>query len=389
MSAVPLSYSLRNLWARRLTTLFTALGMASVVFVLAASLMLAEGLRKALVGTGSSDNVVVIRKGAATEVFSGIDRLQAAIVETQPEIAIGKNGQPLLARESLVLVSLQKRGRDNQSNVAVRGVGESSLSLRPKVKLVQGRRPRPGTSDIIVGQNIAKRFQEVGIGQTLRIGMRDWTVVGVFDAEGTGFGSEIWADVDQLMQTFRRPVYSSITFRLRDVSEFEKFKAHIESDPRLTLEAKKEIEYYLEQSKWMATFLRVLGISLTVIFSLGATIGAIITMYASVATRTREIGTLRALGFQKRSILGAFLFESLLLGFLGAMFGLLFASFLQLITISTINFQTFSELAFSFSLSFTIACQALFFSLIMGLIGGVFPAFRASQMNIVDALRTH
>jgi len=397
MAAIPFSYSLRNLWTRRLTTLFTSLGMALVVFVFASSLMLAEGLRKTLVATGSPDNVVVIRKGATTEVFSGIDRLQAAIVETQAGIAIGRNGQPLLSREALVLISLPKTGSDKLSNVVIRGIGENSLVLRPKVKLVEGRMLRPGTSDIIVGQNIARRFKGGRIGETLRIALRDWTVVGVFDAQATGFGSEIWADVDQLMQAFRRPVYSSIIFRLmdgkaapivgRETSEFEKLKAHIESNPRLTLKAYRETEYYEEQSKWMAKFLSILGTSLTLIFSLGAMIGAIITMYATVANRTREIGTLRALGFQKGSILGAFLFESLLLGFLGGCVGLFFASFLQLLTISTINIQTFSELAFSFSLSYTIAYQALAFSLIMGLAGGVLPAFKASQMNIVEALR--
>jgi putative ABC transport system permease protein len=388
MATVPFSYSLRNLWTRRLTTLFTSLGMALVVFVFASSLMLAEGLRKTLVETGSPDNVVVIRKGATTEVFSGIDRLQAAIVETQPEIAVGRNGQALLSREVVVLVNLSKVGSDKQSNVVIRGIGENSFILRTKVRLVEGRMLRPGTSDIIVGKSIARRFRGGSMGESLRIGLRDWTVVGVFDAQATGFGSEIWADADQLMQAFRRPAYSSIIFRLRKVSEFEKLKAHIESDPRLTLKAYREKEYYEEQSKWMAKFLRILGTSLTLIFSLGAMIGAIITMYAAVANRTREIGTLRALGFQKKSIIGAFLFESLLLGFLGGCVGLFLASFLQLLTISTVNIQTFSELAFTFSLSLTIAYQALAFSLIMGLVGGVLPAFKASQMNIVEALRS-
>lgn len=361
--------------------------MALVVFVFAASLMLAEGLRKTLVETGSADNVTIIRKGASTEVLSGIDRLQAEIVETQPEIFIGENSQALLTREVVVLISLPKAGTDKQSNVVIRGIGEQSLRLRPKVTLVEGRKPRQGTSEIIVGHNIAGRFKGVGLGETLRIGLRDWTVTGVFDAQGSGFGSEIWVDVDQLMQAFRRPVYSSITFRLREGSEFDNLKAKIETDPRLTLEVRRENEYYAEQSKWMVKFLRILGTSLTVIFSLGAVIGAIITMYATVANRTREIGTLRALGFQKGSVRAAFLFESLLLGILGGGVGLFFASFLQLLTISTVNFQTFSELAFTFSLSFPIACQALSFSLIMGLVGGVLPAFRASQMNIVEALR--
>jgi len=387
LSAILLSYSFRNLMARRLTTILTSLGMALVVFVLASSLMLAEGLEKTLVETGSADNVVVIRKGATTEVLSGITREQAAIVETQPEIALGAEGQPLLAREVVVLITLQRRGSDKQSNVVIRGGREQSLRLRPKVKLVEGRLPRPATAEIIVGKNIARRFKGCGLGETLRLGLREWRVCGLFDAGNSGFSSEIWADVDQLMQAFRRPVYSSIIFRLNKASEFERLKADIETNPRLTLEVKREAEYYAEQSKWMAKFLRILGASLTVIFSLGAVIGAIITMNSAVATRTREIGTLRALGFRRRDILLAFLLEAALLGFLGGLVGLFLASFLQLVTISTTNFQTFSELTFSFALSVKIACQALAFSLIMGLGGGLFPAFKACGMNIAEALR--
>ena len=372
---------------RRLTTTLTASGMALVVFVFASILMLAEGLRKTLVNTGSYDNVVVIRKAASSEVQSGIDRRQASIVETQPEVAIGANGQRLLAKEMVVLINLPKRGSNKPSNVVIRGISGSSLLLRPQVKLVEGRMPRSGSSEIIAGQSIAKRFKGGGVGETLRFGMRDWTVVGTFDAGNTGFSSEIWGDVDQLMQAFRRPVYSSVIFQLRDPSEFSKVKARIESDPRLTLEAKREITYYEDQSKVMAKFLRILGLSLTIIFSLGAIIGAMITMYSAVANRTSEIGTLRALGFQRRSILGAFLMESLILGFLGGCVGLFFASFMQLLTISTMNFQTFSELAFTFSLNFGIIYKSLTFSLIMGFLGGVLPAVRSSRMNIVDALR--
>jgi putative ABC transport system permease protein len=383
---IPFSYSLRNLWTRRLTTALTIAGMALVVFVFAAILMLAEGLQKTLVDTGSYDNVVVIRKAAGSEVQSGVERLQASIVETQPEIAIGQNGKPLLAKELVVLIMLPKRGSDKPSNVVIRGISESSMTLRPQVKLIEGRMPRPGSSEIIAGQSIAKRFKGGGIGETLRFGMRDWTVVGIFDAGNTGYASEIWGDVDQLMQAFRRPVYSSGIFKLRDSSEFEKIKERIETDPRLTLEALRETRYYEKQSEMMAKFLRILGMTLTIIFSLGAIIGAMITMYASVANRTGEIGTMRAIGFQRRSILTAFIIESLLLGFIGGFIGLFFASFLQLFTISTMNFQTFSELSFSFSLTFKIFYEAMTFSLIMGFVGGVLPAIRASRMSIVDAL---
>ncbi|MCX8116860.1 MAG: ABC transporter permease [Desulfobacterota bacterium] len=384
---VPLAYSIRNLWTRKLTTLFTVSGMALVVFVFSSMLMLSEGLKKTLIETGSSDNVVVIRKGAATEVQSGVDRYQASIIETQPEVAVGEDGKPLLSKETVVIISLPRRGSKKENYITVRGIGEASLGLRPQVKLLEGRLPRPGTSELLTGRSVAERFEGGGLGESLRFGLREWKVVGVFDAGPTGFNSEIWVDGDQLMQTFRRNAYSSVLFKLRDPSSFERVKGRIENDPRLTLEAKRENQYYGEQSRMMATFLRILGTSLTIIFSLGAIIGAMITMYAAVANRTAEIGTLRALGFKRVSILTAFLLEALFLGLSGGLLGLFFASFLQFFTVSTMNFQTFSELAFDFTLTWEIAYQALVFSLIMGFVGGLLPALRAARMNIVESLR--
>lgn len=385
--AIPFSYNVRNLWTRRLTTVLTIGGMALVVFVFASTLMLAEGLRKTLVETGSYDNVVFLRKGAASEVVSGVSRDQAAVLETLPEIAYGPNGQKLLAKETVVLIALPKKGSGQPSNVILRGIEGASLLLRPQVKFVEGRLPRMGSSEVIVGSSIVRGFQGAEMDKTLYWAMRDWRVVGIFDAGTSGFSSEIWGDVNQFMQAFRRPGYSSVIFRLRDPSEFQNVKSRVESDPRLTLEAKRETRYYEEQSQMMAKFLRILGTSLTIIFSLGAIIGAMITMYSAVANRIAEIGTLRALGFRRRDILIAFLLESLLLGFLGGLSGLLFASLMQFITISTVNFQTFSELAFRFTLSFEIVYKGMIFSLIMGFVGGLLPALRASRMVIVDALR--
>ena len=385
---IPYSYSFRNLWTRRLTTALTTSGMALVVFVFAATLMLAEGLQKTLIETGSYDNVVVIRRGSQSEVQSGIDRNQASIVETAPQIAIGQNGGQLLAKELVVLITLPKRVSEKPSNVAIRGIGEYSLALRPQVKLIEGRMPRPGSSEVIAGQSVAKRFKGAGMGETLRFGMRDWTVVGIFSAGKTGYSSEIWGDADQLMQAFRRPVYSSVLFKLRDPAEFNAVRDRLGIDPRLTIEAKRETRYYADQSEMMTKFLRILGVTLTIIFSLGAMIGAMITMYAAVANRTNEIGTLRAVGFERRSILVAFLAEALFLGLIGGLVGLFFASFMQFLTISTVNWQTFSELAFSFTLTGEIALQSILFSLVMGFVGGVLPAFRAARMNIIDALRT-
>jgi putative ABC transport system permease protein len=384
---IPYSYSFRNLWTRRLTTLLTASGMGLVVFVFAATLMLAEGLQKTLVQTGSPDNVMVLRKSANSEVQSGVERAQASLLETQPEVALGPDGKPLLSKELVVLINLRKRGANKPANVVIRGVSAASLQLRPAIHISEGRLPRPGSAEVMTGTSIAKRFKGCGLGETLRFGMRDWRVVGVFDAGATGFSSEIWGDVDQMMQAFRRPVYSSVIFRLKNPADFEQYKARVESDPRLTVEAKRETRYYLDQSETMATFLRILGMVLTIVFSIGAVIGATITMYAAVANRVTEIGTLRALGFQRSSILWAFIMEALLLGLCGGILGVTAASFMQLITISTMNWASFSELAFSFALTFGILWKSLLFSLVMGFIGGVLPAFRASRMNIVESLR--
>jgi len=385
--SIPISYSFRNLLTRRLTTFLTATGMALVVFVFASILMLSAGLEKTLVDTGSDENVIVTRKSANSEVQSAVERQQAAIVESLPGIATGVDGEPLLAKELVVLINLPKRGSDKPANVVIRGISQASTKLRPQVRLIEGRLPRSGSAEIIAGMSIAKRFKGGGIGESLRFGLRDWTVVGIFDAGATGFSSEIWGDATQLMQAFRRPVYSSITFKLASSGDFPLLKARLEADPRLTLDVRRETQYYRDQSEAMAKFLRILGFSLTLIFSLGAIIGAMITMYAAVANRVGEIGTLRALGFHRSSILSAFLMESFLLGLTGGVTGLLCASFLQLITISTMNWQTFSELAFSFTLTFDIACKSLLFSIMMGLVGGVIPAVRASRLKIVDALR--
>jgi len=301
---------------------------------------------------------------------------------------MGEEGRPLLAKELVVLINLPKRGSKKPANVVIRGVGGASYTLRPQVKLAEGRMPRPGSSEIIAGRSIADRFEGGGIGEHLRFAMRDWTVVGIFDAGSTGFSSEIWGDVDQLMQSFRRPVYSSVIFRMRDASAFDSMKSRLESDPRMTVEAKLETRYYLDQSEAMAKFLRILGLSLTIIFSFGAVIGAMITMYAAVANRVVEIGTLRALGFHRASILQAFILEALFLGLIGGVAGLVPAAFLQFITISTMNWQSFAELAFSFSLSPGIIVKSLLFSLAMGIAGGLLPAFRAARMDIVGALRS-
>ncbi len=385
--SIPLTYILRNVAARRLTTALTAGGMALVVYVFATVLMLAEGLEQTLVATGQDDNVVVIRRGAQTEVQSGVDRTQAGIVESLPDIAIGGDGQKLVSKEPVVLINLPKRDSNKPSNVVIRGVTSAGLALRPQVRLVEGRMFQPGTSEIVTGRSIAAGFRGAGVGETLRFASREWTVVGVFDAGRTGFDSEIWGDAEQMLQAFRRLGFSAVIFRLADSDRFDAVKTAIETDPRLTLEAKRETRFYADQSETLSKFISYLGTTISLIFSIGAIIGAMITMYASVASRTAEIGTLRALGFSRRSILVAFLVEALTLGLLGGVMGLVAASAMQAISISTMNFQTFAELAFSFRLTPRIIAVSLAFALTMGFVGGFLPAARAARLRIVDALR--
>jgi hypothetical protein len=375
MRAIPLAYVARNLWVRRVTTALTAGGMALVVYVFATVLMMTEGIRATLVATGQPDNVIVLRKGAGAEINSGIGRDQAAIIESLPGIATDAAGRRLVSREPVVLNSLPKRDSGKPSNVTVRGTtAEVGLQLRPQVRLVAGRMFRPGTSEIIAGVPIARGFAGAGLGETLRFGGRDWQVVGVFDAGRSGFDSELWGDAEQVMQAFRR-------------ATFEPARALLEDDPRLTLEARREVEFYAAQSEQLANFIRILGTSLSVIFSIGAVVGAMITMFAAVASRVGEIGTLRALGFRRGAVLAAFLGESLLLALVGGVMGLGAATLMQTVNISTVNFQTFSELAFQFRMTGTIVLQALGFALAMGFVGGFIPAWRAARLKIVDCLR--
>ena len=261
------------------------------------------------------------------------------------------------------------------------------MALRGQVRLVSGRAPQPGTPEIMVGKAVAKGFTGAEIGQSLRFGKRDWPIVGVFDAGSTGFSSEIWGDADQLMPAFGRNAYSIVVAGLREPGLFESFKEAVEADPRLQAEVWRETRYYEKQSDMMRKFLTVLGVSLTLIFSLGAMIGAMITMYASVAGRVAEIGTLRAIGFTRGAVLLAFLAESTLLGLIGGLAGVGLAAGLSFLTFSTTNFQTFSELAFRFTLAPWIVALSLAFSLFMGVVGGFLPALRASRLGIVEALR--
>ncbi len=386
---IPLKYSLRSLGTRKLTTGLTMLGVALVVFVFTAVLMMAQGLQRAMVDTGSDDNAIILRKSANAEISSIVSLDQAAIITALPEVALTPDRKPLASKEIVVIINLEYSDKPGLSNVTVRGVGQEAFNLRPQVKLVEGRLFSFGSREVVVGSSVTGRFRNVAIGQTLKFGGDQWTIVGKFDAGGTAFDSEIWGDVDQLGQAFNRTgSCSAVTVRLAERDKFAEFTSWFQKDNRLqTLEAKRERQFYAEQSELMATFIRVLGIVVTVIFSFGAMIGAMITMYAAVANRTMEIGTMRALGFRRRSILVAFLIEALFLSILGGVAGLLMASVLQFFSISLLNFGTFSEIAFSFTLSPAIIVTTFIFSLFMGLVGGFLPAVRAARMSILNALR--
>lgn len=388
MKAIPFSYSYRNLWTRKLTTVMTLSGIALVVFVFSAVLMMAHGLKETMVATGGEDNFVVIRKSANSDILSTVGREECNLIETFPEVAVDSEGKPVVSKETATIINMYKFGSDDMSNVIVRGVLPTALHLRPQVKLIRGEMFKQGTTDVIVGKSIAKRFKGGDIGSTITFANQTWRIVGIFEAGKSGFESEIWCDVELMMTGFGRPLYSTMTLKLKDPNMLNTFKTRFEREPRLQeLEVKNEREYFAEQSENTSKFISALGLVITIIFSFGSIIGAMITMYAAVANRTAEIGTLRALGFLRRNILLSFLVESIFLSLLGGAAGVVLASFLETVTVSTINFDTFSEIAFGFALSPRIIASSLLFSVIMGIVGGFLPAVRASRLNIVNALR--
>jgi putative ABC transport system permease protein len=385
---IPFKYTVKNFTSRKLTTFITIFGVALVVFVFTAVLMMAYGIQKTLKATGQPDNVIVTRKAANGEISSLVDGETQDIVRTLPHIAVDKNGKQIISKEPVVIINLEKLS-GGMSNVTVRGVSDVVFELRPQVKIIEGQMFKFGLRELIVGSGVTGRFKGAGIGDEVKFAGDSWKIVGIFDSDGSGFDSEMWGDSQALLNAFNRgSTVSSMTLKLDDASNFEDFKKQFEFDKRLQqFEPKIEQQYFEEQSEFMAAFIRIIGIVITVIFSFGAMIGAAITMYAAVANRTVEVGTLRALGFKRRSILVVFLIESLVIAITGGAIGIFLASFLQFFNISTLNFQSFSELAFSFSLSPSIIITSLIFSVIMGIIGGFLPSVRASRLKIVNALR--
>lgn len=383
--AIPIVYNLRNLSARRLSTALTALGIALVTWVFVFTLALAGGFETALKRTGSPENAIVIRRGGTAELTSIVPRDEAAVVLTQPEIARGRDGQPLAAAELLVVINIARRGSGEPANVTVRGVTARSLLLRREARVREGRMFRPGLNEIVVGSLIAERFRNCGYRDVLRFSGREWKVVGILDGGGTAVDSEIWGDVELFMQVFDRPVYQSVTLRLDDPSHLASLARRIEADPRLSLQVRREDEFYAGQAGPLGALLRFLGLFITTIMSLGAVFGALNTMYAAVGARTKEIGTLLALGFSRGAVLLSFLAESVFLALLGGAVGCVLALPVNGITAGTSH--NFSELAFRFAVTPGTLLGGLGFAALMGLVGGFFPARKAASRTIVEALR--
>jgi len=387
---IPLKYTLRNLQTRRLTTALTVLGVTLVVFVFAAVLMMAHGVEKTLVATGSEENILISRKASNGEIASLLDGETINIILSLPHIARTASGTPLATKDVATVINLPKTDHVGITNVTVRGVSPEAFVLRPKVNIGEGRMFNWGAREIIIGNAVARRILGATVGSKLKFGGNEWTVVGKFEAGGSGFESEIWGDALQITDALgRRNVYSTLTLRLTAPEERDAFMQAFAADPRLQqFVPKTERQFFEEQSETMALFIRVLGIFITVIFSAGAVIGAMITMYGAVANRTIEIGTLRALGFARRSVLAAYLVESLAIALIGGAAGVVLAAFLQFFKVSTINFDSFAEIEFGFALSPSIVLLSLMFALAMGFVGGFLPAVRAARLNIVSALRT-
>ena len=386
---VPLKYMIKNFRNRKTSTIITVAGITLVIFVFSAVLMLANGVRKTLASTGSPDNVVVTRKGANGEISSIIGGEIQDVVATLPYIARDTSGASIISAQPVVVINLTTPD-GALNNVTLRGVNARTIfELHPNIEIVQGRMFNPSLHEVIVGESVAKRYPQARIGGSIKLAGGHWTVVGVFDAHGSGFDSEIWGDYRQVQQAFDRGNYvSSITLKLDKASDFQKFKEAFSLDKRLSeYQATPEPEYFAEQSQSLTTFIKVLGIFVTVIFSIGAAIGAMITMYSEVANRTVEIGTMRALGFGRRSVLTVFLLEAILISLVGGAIGIVLSSFLQFISITTLNYSSFSDLTFSFAMTASTVQASIIFAIIMGFVGGFLPSARAARLNIVSALR--
>jgi ABC-type lipoprotein release transport system permease subunit len=386
---IPLKYNIRNLFVRKITTTLTVLGIGLVVAVFLAVMALADGLTRVFTSSGSERNVLVLRQNSQSELQSGIARDQVPLVLSLPGIEKDADGKPLASAELNVVLNLDKRD-GGSSNVTLRGVQEKAFLLRPQLKMTEGRMFAAGQGEAIVSESVARRFKGTQMAEVIKFGAYSWKVVGHFDGNGTAPDSEIWTDVEGMMNTFRRGGYSSILARTTDRAGRDQLLAGLSGDPRLALEGKNERTYYDEQTATAAP-IKFLGLFVGVVMAIGACFGAMNTMYAAVSSRTREIATLRALGFSRISVLVSFVLESMLLALIGGVIGCVLGLLIVKIALSgvtgTTNFATFSEVVFAFRLSPRLLLTGLVFSLVMGFFGGLFPAGRAAFTKITQALR--
>jgi putative ABC transport system permease protein len=385
--AIPLSYNDRNVLQRPVATIATALGVGFTVAILIGALALASGFQAALRQTGDPSNVLVMRKGADSEISSGLTRDAANILRANPGIRPGPDGRPLASPEVVVVTNLQRLGQPGSSNVVVRGIDPGALAFRGHFRIVAGRAFAPGAAEIVVGKRMANRFVHCGIGDHIRFGQRDFEVVGHFEAGGSSFESEIWGDNAVLMPVFRGDVFQSLTFAMKDTSRFTALQHELENDPRLGVEVQRESDYYTHQSDVLAGVIRVAGFVIVLIMAVGAIFGAMNTMFAAVGQRTREIATLLILGFSPAAVMSSFMVESLILSVIGGLVGCLIAIPINGIVTSTTNFASFSEVAFAFRVTPPALVAGMVFAALMGLAGGFLPALRAARQPLAKSVR--
>jgi putative ABC transport system permease protein len=381
------SYNLRSMLVRKGTAAMTSMGIAMVVAVFVMTLSIAQGFRATLVASGSPDNVMILRRSATSENVSTILKPQVPLIESFPQIARDQTGLPLASPELVVIISLPRISDNQPANVPLRAVGPRAFDVRETLSFVEGRRFTPGTREINVGRLATGRFAGLTVGSDVKLGGATWKVVGMFEADDAAFESEVWGDVDLMLPAFQRNEYQSLTAKLTDASAFESLAAAIDADPRLQLTVKRERDYYAEQSQGMTTVIRVFGGFVTAILSIGAMFGAMNTMYAAVAYRTREVGTLRALGFPRSRIVLAFLVESMALALIGGVIGCVLALPVHGLSTGTTNTASFSEVAFKFRITPALLAAGLVFSVVMGAAGGLLPALRAARIPVSRALR--
>lgn len=382
------NYNLRSMLVRKATAAMTAMGIAMVVAVFVMTLAIAQGFRATLVSSGMPDNAIVLRKAATSETVSAVPKTALPMIESLPQVARDAQGRPLVSPEMVVIISLPRLTDQKPANVPTRGVGERAFGVRNTLKFVEGRPFTIGTREINVGKLAVGRFKGLTLGSDVKFGGTVWKVVGIFTADDAAFESEVWGDVDLLMPAFQRRLnYQSATVKLTDASAFESFAAAVGADPRLEIVAKRERDYYVDQSQVMTTVIRIFGTFVTLILSIGAMFGAMNTMYAAVAYRTREIGTLRALGFSRMRIVTAFMAESVALALVGGVIGCLLALPVHGLSTGTTNMASFSEVAFKFRITPGLLAGGLVFAGVMGALGGLLPAIRAARIPVARALR--